>query len=456
MSASTSAAVAPPPSTSSTAWTPSSWRSKPVLQDVQYPDPTHLSSVLGRLRSLPGLVTSNSIDQLSSRLEDVANGKAFLLQAGDCAELFQDCTPSKIEAKLRLVLMMSLVIIWGARVPVVRVGRIAGQYGKPRSKDREIVDIDGKPTEVLSFRGDNVNAFDKRNRVPDPERLLQAYFYSTSTINHIRGLLDGGFADLHAPLSFTFDHVRDQALQQSYQDIADSITDSLDFMKTVGADPTSSASTDPSSGTLNRVDYFTSHEGLMLEYEEALTRNENKGGYYNLSTHLLWLGDRTRALDGAHIEYFRGIRNPIGIKVGPSMAPEELVRLLDIVDPDCVKGRVTLIGRFGAGKVSTRMGSRRINSPQIQRLTFILRALVRSAPDCRMPTRTHPRSPSLTSRLVGHLDLRPDARQYSLPAIASTHQDPIVYIDCLGAQPGICNPPREQFASRRRSSRTHR
>lgn len=358
-----------PSSTSSSAWTPSSWRSKPVLQDVRYPDASHLSSVLTRLRSLPGLVTSKSIDQLSNRLEDVANGKAFLLQAGDCAELFQDCTPEKIQSKLRLVLMMSLVIIWGARVPVVRVGRIAGQYGKPRSKDRETVLIDGKPTEVLSFRGDNVNAFDVRNRTPDPDRLLQAYFHSTATINHIRGLLDGGFADLHAPLSFSFDHVRDEALQQSYQEIADSITDALDFMKTVGADPTSTSSSGgeggPSTGTLNRVDYFTSHEGLMLEYEEALTRSEGGVGaagppqqqHYNLSTHMLWLGDRTRALDGAHIEYFRGIRNPIGIKVGPSMAPDELVRLLDIVDPDCVKGRVTLIGRFGAGKVSEEAAS---------------------------------------------------------------------------------------------------
>ncbi|CAO1638627.1 unnamed protein product [Sympodiomycopsis kandeliae] len=330
-------------------WTPSSWRTKPISQDVRYPDAEHLSSVLTRLRSLPGLVTPDSIDQLSNRMQDVANGKAFLLQAGDCAELFQDCTPEKIQAKLRLVLMMSLVIIWGARVPVVRVGRIAGQYGKPRSKDTEIVDLNGVPTEVLSYRGDNVNGFDKTNRSPDPERLLQAYFHSTATINHIRGLLESGFADLHTPLSFTFDHVRDQSLQESYKEISNSILDSLDFMKTVGADPSSSNGGDSS---LNRVDYFTSHEGLMLEYEEALTRCGTAGGEYNLSTHLLWLGDRTRDLDGAHIEYFRGIRNPIGIKVGPSMKPEELVRLLDIVNPNCIKGRVTLIGRFGASKIT--------------------------------------------------------------------------------------------------------
>lgn len=196
------------------------------------------------------------------------------------------------------------------------------------------------------------------DRTPDPDRLTQAYFHSCATLNHIRGLLDSGFADLHAPLSFSFDHVRDQTLQQSYEDIVDSITDSLDFMKTVGADPSASGSND--QGTLNRVDYFVSHEGLMLEYEEALTRKVQspsssrsgpEAGHYNLSTHLLWLGDRTRATDGAHMEYFRGIKNPIGVKVGPSMKPDELVRVLDIVDPDCIPGRVTLIGRFGASKI---------------------------------------------------------------------------------------------------------
>lgn len=334
-----------------------------MSQKVEYPDAAQLNSALDRIHALPGLVTPTSISQLSSRLRDVAQGRAFLLQAGDCAELFQDCRPELIEAKLRLILMMSLVIVWGARTPVVRVGRIAGQYGKPRSKDRETVEIDGEQKEVLSYRGDNVNGFSERERDPDPQRLLQAYFHSSATLNHIRGLLDSGFADLHAPLAFSFEHVRDQALQRSYEAIADSITDALDFMKTVGADPVASSSSSSSGSTLNRVDYYVSHEGLMLEYEEALTRDVPAGagatstsdvepGHYNLSTHLLWLGDRTRALDGAHIEYFRGIRNPIGIKVGPSMKPDELVRLLDIVDPECRPGRVTLIGRFGASKVS--------------------------------------------------------------------------------------------------------
>lgn len=345
-------------------WSPSSWRSKPIAQDVRYPDQDHLTRTLDRLKTLPGLVTPTSISQLSDRLRDVAHGRAFLLQAGDCAELFQDCTEGKIQAKLRLILMMSLVIIWGARVPVVRVGRIAGQYGKPRSKDKETVVIDGEQKEVLTFRGDNVNGFSPTDRVPDPDRLLQAYFHSGTTLNHIRGLLDSGFADLHAPLNFSFDHVRDQELQRSYQEIAESITDSLDFMRTVGADPKASGSrsgTGTTSSTLDRVDYYISHEGLMLEYEESLTRrvapslssrHSVRPGHYNLSTHLLWLGDRTRSLDGAHIEYFRGIRNPIGIKVGPSMKPDELIRVLDVVDPDCEPGRVTLIGRFGASKVS--------------------------------------------------------------------------------------------------------
>lgn len=369
----------------SSSWSPSSWRTKPVAQSVAYPDEAHLSRTLNRLETLPGLVTPASISQLSSRLREVANGRAFLLQAGDCAELFQDCREDKIAAKLRLILMMSLVVVWGARVPVVRVGRIAGQYGKPRSKDREMVTINGEKKEVLTFRGDNVNGFAETDRTPDPERLLQAYFHSSATLNHINGLLASGFADLHAPLSFSFDHVRNQELQRSYQDIVDSITDSLDFMGTVGADPGASSS----SSTLNSVDYFTSHEGLMLEYEQSLTRQVPaskgiKAGHYNLSTHLLWLGDRTRDLNGAHIEYFRGIRNPIGIKVGPTMKPEELVRLLDIVDPECEPGRVTLIGRFGAGKVRRACGRREHSTltPSDSRLR-----VHRSKPAC------HPSSP---------------------------------------------------------------
>lgn len=359
-----------------TDWTPTSWRSKPVAQDVVYPDADKLNSVCERLGALPGLVTPIEVERLRGELAEVAAGHAFLLQAGDCAELFSYCDPSQIEAKLKLVLVMSLIIIWGARTPVVRIGRIAGQYAKPRSKPTEMVNVGGEQKEILSFRGDNVNGFGINERIPDPERLMKAYFYSTATLNHLRASLASGFADLHAPMQWSFEHVRSPTLQSEFESIVDSLTDSLEFMRTIGADPTPASA---AAGPLSSVDYYISHEGLMLEYEEALTRfaplpasartsspltstvstpassmilppAEDKAAYA-LSAHTIWLGDRTRQLDGAHVEFFRGIRNPIGIKVGPSMKAEELVEMLDTVNPNREPGRVTLICRYGAAKI---------------------------------------------------------------------------------------------------------
>lgn len=324
-----------------------SWRTKPIAQDVKYSDEAHLKRVLGQLDALPGLVSPQEVDRLREQLGQVAEGKAFLLQCGDCAELFSYCNPSQIEAKLKLTLLMSLIIIHGVRLPVVRIGRIAGQYAKPRSKPTEMVDTPNGKREVLSFRGDNVNGLGIDEREPNPDRLLSAYFYSASTLNHIRSWLSSGGADLHAPHAWSFHHVQSEYLQREFARIADSIADSLDFMKTVGADPGAT----PGGNVLNTVDYFSSHEGLMLEYENVLTR-ETPSGLYDLSAHTIWLGDRTRQLDGAHVEFFRSIRNPVGIKVGPSMQPDELLRMLDIVNPDCEKGRVTLISRYGANKIN--------------------------------------------------------------------------------------------------------
>ncbi|WFD33875.1 3-deoxy-7-phosphoheptulonate synthase [Malassezia cuniculi] len=321
-----------------------SWRQRTVAQNVNYPDEEQLNSVVDQLKTLPGLVSHVEIERLREQLAKAADGKAFLLQCGDCAELFSYCNPAQIEAKLKLMLIMSLVIIYGARMPVVRVGRIAGQYAKPRSKPTEIVDTPEGKREVLSFRGDNVNGIALDERQPDPQRLLLAYFYSAATLNYIRSTLASGFADLHAPHLWSFQHVRSERLQAEFERIADAITDSLDFIRTVGADPTGD------SNVLNTVDYFTSHEGLMLEYESALTR-ETPAGVYDLSAHTVWLGDRTRQLDGAHVEFVRGIRNPIGIKVGPSMEPMELVAVLDRVNPTYEKGRVVLISRYGAAKI---------------------------------------------------------------------------------------------------------
>lgn len=338
-------------------WKPSSWRSHPVSQPVEYPSETKLQDATKQLRSLPGLVTTHEIKSLRSQLAAVAQGKAFLLQGGDCAELFADCVPERIEGKVKLLLLMSLIIIWGARIPVIRVGRIAGQYAKPRSKATEKVQLGGQQAEVLTFRGDNVNGFSESERTPDPNRLLSAYFYSCATLNHIRASLSSGLADLHAPLSWTTSHVRSKELAEQFSHIVSNLTDALDFMRVIGAEGSQNV-----VSNLETVDYFTSHEALMLEFEEAMTRvlsDEGKAGerFYDLSAHFLWLGDRTRNVDGAHAEFLRGIENPIGIKVGPTMTSEGLLQLLDVVDGSrgSELGRVTLICRFGKGKSQTHL-----------------------------------------------------------------------------------------------------
>lgn len=251
---------------------------------------------------------------------------------------------------------MSLVLIWGSNKPVIRIGRMAGQFAKPRSSPTEVVD--GR--EIPSFRGDILNGFDPEEREPDPERLVSAYFHSATTLNYVRGQLGSGFADLHNPMDWELGHVRDKELQARYEKIVHSISDSLRFMRTIGAD---------TAGQLQTVDLYTSHEGLVLEYEQSLTRrlrhpagyepstpSADGKGWYNTSAHFLWIGDRTRQIDGAHVEYFRGIENPIGIKVGPSMKSDELVQLLDIVNPSKEVGKVTLITRYGADKVEAMLG----------------------------------------------------------------------------------------------------
>ncbi|ORZ32105.1 DAHP synthetase [Catenaria anguillulae PL171] len=350
-------------------WTPDSWTTKPRVQDVEYEDTQHLDKVLRKLRHLPPLVSPQEIDTLRSHLKEVAEGKRFLLQGGDCAE----CTPRPSLAflcacvgnpvltltPLRVLLQMSLVLTWGARTPVVRVARMAGQYAKPRSKPTEMVD--GK--EIFSFRGDNVNGFDPAERKPDPERLVGAYFHSAATLNYVRTLLASGFADLHHPSTWDLNHVKKHEVRQDYQAIVNRLTDALDYMKTIGVDS-------ENNGGLKTVEMYMSHEGLMLEYESTQTRlcpmpgassssssssKDKVHAYYNVGTHFLWIGDRTRQLNGAHLEYFRGIRNPIGIKVGPSMQPDELVRVLALVNPDNEPGKVTLITRYGADKVKDHL-----------------------------------------------------------------------------------------------------
>ena len=337
----------------SSEWTPSSWTAKPIKQDVEYEDRDAVIAALAKLERLPPLVTPTEIVKLRNSLRDVALGKAFLLQGGDCAELFDYCEEGTIESKIKLLLQMSLVLIWGINKPVVRIARMAGQFAKPRSSPTEM--HEGK--EIFAFRGDNVNGYNPNDRTPDPKRLVDAYFHSASTLNYMRASLASGLADLHSPLDWGLGHVREEDIKKKYSRIVEGITESLRFMRTVGADITAK--------DLETVDLYTSHEALLLEYEQTLTRklrhpsfsksapsNPSHKGYYNTSAHFLWVGDRTRQLTGAHIEYIRGIENPIGIKIGPSMDPSELVSLLDLLNPSRDPGKITLITRYGESKIA--------------------------------------------------------------------------------------------------------
>jgi 3-deoxy-7-phosphoheptulonate synthase len=304
-----------------------------------------VQAALAQLSRLPPLVTSWEIETLKRQLAEAARGERFLLQGGDCSESFEDCESGAIAAKLKILLQMSLVLVHGGRKRVTRVGRFAGQYAKPRSVDTET----RNGLTLPSYRGDMINriAFDPAERTPDPDLLLRGYERAALTINFIRSLIDGGFADLHHPEYWELDFVHRSPLAGEYMRMVESIGESIRFMETLGG------------GTLtdiNRVDFFTSHEGLHLLYEQAQTRQvPRRAGWYNLTTHFPWLGNRTRSLDGAHIEYFRGIRNPIGVKVGGKMEPDEVLALCQVLNPDNEPGRLTLIGRFGAGAVEKQL-----------------------------------------------------------------------------------------------------
>ncbi len=326
-------------------WSKTSWQSKKASQQATYPDPAALNDALGRLSKLPPLVTSWEIEELKGKLHKAALGESFVLQGGDCAETFDDCESSIIAAKLKILLQMSLILVHGTKRQVVRIGRIAGQYAKPRSTDIETRDGVSLP----SYRGDLVNqpGFTEAERTPDPELLLRGYERAALTLNFIRSLADGGFADLHHPENWGLDFVKHSKLADEYQRMVDSIRDSVEFMEAVsgGLD-----------ARMNRVDFYTSHEGLHLPYEEAQTRKvPNRDGWYNLSTHLPWIGKRTADLEGAHVEYFRGIRNPLGIKVGPDVSAEWLRELLDRLDPEHEPGRIMLIHRMGGDKLAATL-----------------------------------------------------------------------------------------------------
>ncbi len=322
-------------------WSPDSWKKCAITQMPKYPDESELNKVIKDLSGLPPLVTSWEIEDLREKLAEVSEGKRFLLHGGDCSESFEDCNSQVIANKMKILLQMSLVLVVGSKKPVIRLGRIAGQYAKPRSSDLETRDGVTLP----SYRGDLINkmGFTKEERTPNPQLLLRGYERAALTTNFIRALITGGFADLHHPEYWDLAFMDHSSHSKQYQEIVDRISHSLDFLESV---------TTKKIDELERVDFFTSHEGLHLHYEQAQTRQlPRRSGWYNVSTHFPWIGDRTRGLKGAHVEYFSGIRNPIGVKIGPTMTPLELSNLVDILNPKNEPGRLTLIHRFGTEKI---------------------------------------------------------------------------------------------------------
>jgi len=328
-------------------WTPDSWRSKPIVQMPEYPDAGALRRVEDQLATFPPLVFAGEARQLKRALAKVAAGEAFLLQGGDCAESFAEHSANNIRDFFRVFLQMAVVLTFAGASPVVKVGRIAGQFAKPRSSPTE----KQGGVELPAYRGDNINGieFTKEARTPDPRRMLEAYRQSAATLNLLRAFATGGYANLSNAHQWMLGFVKDSPQSHRYQELSARITEALDFMRACGIDP----EVHPEMRT---TDFYTSHEALLLGYEQAFTRvDSTSGDWYCTSGHMVWIGDRTRQPDHAHVEFCRGIKNPIGIKCGPSSTPESLNRLLDILDPDREPGRITLICRFGAGKVGDHL-----------------------------------------------------------------------------------------------------
>ncbi len=328
-------------------WTSDSWHGLPILQQPQYPDAAKFAEVQGKLRNYPPLVFAGEARSLQKSLGEVAEGKAFLLQGGDCAESFAEFHPDNIRDTFRVLLQMAVVMTFGAACPVVKVGRIAGQFAKPRSEDTETRDGVTLP----SYRGDIINGidFDAKSRIPDPDRLLQAYSMAASTLNLIRAFSHGGYSALRRVHGWNLGFVNDSALGDRYQELADRITESLDFMEACGM-------TSDTIPALRETDFYTSHEALLLGYEEAMTRiDSTTGEWYDTSAHMLWIGDRTRQLDGAHVEFLRGVGNPVAMKAGPSLETDDLLRLIDVLNPANEAGRLTLIVRMGADNVEAKL-----------------------------------------------------------------------------------------------------
>jgi len=329
-----------------TKWTPNSWKEKKAKHIPNYNDQNALNSVLTKIEKFPPLVFAGEARMLEKKLAEVANGKAFLLQGGDCAESFLDFHPDNIRDTFKVILQMAVVLTFGATCPVIKVGRIAGQFAKPRSQDTETI----HGTKLESYKGDIVNGidFNENSRKPDPYRLIQAYNQSASTLNLLRAFSQGGFANLHKIHQWNLSFVQGENAEK-FKQISDRIDECLAFMNACGIN-------DKNVRQLYETDFFTSHEALLLPYEEAMTRIDSTNGkWYDVSAHMLWVGDRTRQLDSAHIEFVKGIGNPIGLKVGPTTDIEELLKIIDYVNPENISGRITLICRMGSDKILQKL-----------------------------------------------------------------------------------------------------
>jgi len=328
-------------------WQPNSWRSLPISQVPEYPDAERLQAVEKIISGRPPLVFAGEAQRLRQRLAAVANGEAFLLQGGDCAESFAEFSANNIRDSFKVMLQMAVVLTYGASLPIVKIGRMAGQFAKPRSSPVEVVD----GVELPSYRGDMINgpAFSTDERTPDPRRLLRVYEQSASTLNLLRAFAQGGLADLNQVHSWTVDFLQGTPQTERFEALAERIDESLSFMKACGV-------TSQTARPLAETELYTSHEALLLGFEEAMTRRDtitDEQGWFATSAHMVWIGDRTRQPEGAHVEYMRGISNPIGLKCGPSLEADELLRLIDRLNPDNIAGRLTLIVRMGADKVRT-------------------------------------------------------------------------------------------------------
>jgi 3-deoxy-7-phosphoheptulonate synthase len=331
------------------AWSPESWRSKPIVQVPDYPDLAALRDVEGKLAKFPPLVFANEVLALKTKLARVSEGRSFLFQGGDCAESFAEFTADNIRDTFKVMLQMAMVLTYGAKVPVVKVGRMAGQFAKPRSAAVETL---GGVT-LPAYRGDIINGFDftPEARIPDPQRQLEAYRQSAATLNFLRAFLQGGFASLQNVNRWALDFMKDRPIEASYEKLASEIGRTLEIMKALGID-------ESNTRELVSTDFYTSHEALLLGYEQAMTRRDEvmgSGRYFDTSAHMIWIGDRTRQPDHAHVEFCRGVANPIGLKCGPSLEPSGLLQLIDLLNPTNEAGRLTLICRFGSDKVEKHL-----------------------------------------------------------------------------------------------------